>query len=59
MEDIKVVYVEAVLMPNLELIHYGKSLGFISKEQQKLVEAKATKLTKGGEPVIALGKNIA
>lgn len=31
--DIKVVYVEAVFMPNGELIRYGKSLGF-----QKTVE---------------------
>jgi hypothetical protein len=27
-EDIKIVYVEAVFMPNGELLRYGKSLGF-------------------------------
>lgn len=54
-----VVYIEAVLMDNGEVIHYGKSLGFINKRQQELVDAEATKLTKGNEIVIALGEEVA
>ena len=57
MEDIKVVYIEAVLMPNGEVIHFGKSLGFLSDRQIKLVSSGAGKMTKGGEMIVALGKN--
>lgn len=52
---ITVVYVECVLMPNKEVIHFGKSLGFVSDRQAEMVESGACKLTKGSEPVIALG----
>lgn len=57
MEDIKVVCLEAILMPNGEVMHFGKSLGFVSKKQMELVEAGATKLTRGGEVVVAMGAN--
>lgn len=59
MDGIKVVYVEAVLMPNGEVIHFGKTLGFANKRQIDLVEKGATKITKGGEAVIALGEQVA
>ena len=55
----KTVYVEAVLMANGEVIHYGKTLGFISKEQENLVESGKAKLTKSNEVVVAVGKNVA
>jgi hypothetical protein len=58
MEYPKIVYVEAVLMENGELIHYGQSLGFINARQKKLVESDgAAKLAKGGETIVAIGKN--
>lgn len=57
--DIKIVYVEAALMPNNELIHMGKSLGYINEEQRKLVEAGASKLTKGSQIVVAIRPNVA
>ena len=50
----EIVYIEAVLMDNDELIHFGKSLGFISKKQRELIEAGATRLTKGSEPVVSI-----
>ena len=55
----KVVYLEAVLMANGEVLHYGKSLGFVNKRQGDLVESGATKLTKGNEVVIAVNNNVA
>lgn len=55
----KIVYIEAVLMDNNELIHFGKSLGTISKEQRELVENEATKLTKGNEIVVAIKSQVA
>jgi len=57
--DLKIVYLEAVLMPNGELLHYGKSLGFVDKQQAKLVEGGACKITKGKEPIVAIRPNIA
>ncbi len=54
-----VVYVECVLMGNGEVIHYGKTLGFCKEKQIDLVEAEATKLTRGKEIVVALGDNVA
>lgn len=56
MENITVVYLEAVLMANGEVLHFGKSLGYAGKRQIEMVEAGATKLTKGGEVVIAIGE---
>lgn len=56
--DIKIVYVEAALMPNNELIHFGKSLGYISSEQRKLVDSGANKLTRGKEDVVAISPNV-
>ena len=56
MENPIIVYLEACLMPNGEVIHFGKSLGFISDKQKELVESGATKLTRGKEIVIAVGK---
>ena len=55
--DIKIVYVEAVLMPNNEVLHMGKSLGYVSDRQHELVESGACKLTRGKEPVVNLGKS--
>lgn len=55
----EIVYLEAVLMPNGELIHFGKSLGFTSEEQRELVEKGATKLTKGKEKVVAISPKVA
>ena len=49
-----IVLVEGVLLENGEVIHYGKSLGFINKKQKKLVEAGATKYPRGNEPVVAV-----
>lgn len=57
MDDIKVVYVEAILMQNGEVLHLGKTLGYVSERQAKLVESGACKITKGGEPIINIGKN--
>lgn len=48
------VYVEAVVMPNDEVISFGKSLGFISKAQRDLIESGAYKQAKNGDIVIAL-----
>lgn len=55
----KVVYLEAVLMANGEIIHYGKSLGVISEKQQELVEAGATKIARGKEIIVAIGDQVA
>lgn len=55
----KVVYIEAVLMDNNEVIAHGNTLGFINKEQKGLVENEATKLTKGHEVIVALGEHTA
>lgn len=56
----ELVYIEALLMDNDELIHNGKTLGFISKKQRKLVDSKgACKLTKGKEPIVAIAPNVA
>jgi hypothetical protein len=53
-----VVYIEAVLMDNGELLHFGKSLGYVSKRQHEMVDSGACKLTRGKEPVVAIGKNV-
>lgn len=50
----KVVYIEAVLMANNELIHFGKSLGFVSDRQKKLVESGACKMARGKEPIVMI-----
>ena len=55
----KVVYVEAVLMGNREVIHYGKTLGYINEKQLSLVEGEATKLARGNEVIIAINDNVA
>jgi len=54
-----VVLLEAVLMENGEVLHYGKSLGFVNKEQSDLVEKGATKRSRGNEIVVAIGKKVA
>jgi hypothetical protein len=54
-----VVSLEAVLMANGEVLHYGKSLGFVSEKEMDLVESGATKLARGGEIMVALGDNVA
>lgn len=51
----KIVYVECALMPNNELIHFGKTLGFVSDRQAEMVKKGASKLTKGSEPIVAIG----
>lgn len=55
----KVVFVEAVLMDNREVISMGQTLGFVNKRQQELVENGACKIAKGGEAIIHLGENTA
>ena len=50
----EIVYLEVVLMPNNEIIHFGKTLGFITKEQRELLDAGAQKITKGKEPIVCL-----
>lgn len=57
--DIKIVYVEAALMPNNELIHMGQTLGYINEKQRKLVDSGANKLTRGNEVVVAIRPNVA
>ena len=54
-----VVHLEAVLMENGEVIHFGKSLGYINKRQKDLVQSGATKLARGNEIVIAVGEAVA
>ena len=54
-----VVYVEGALMEEGEVLHYGKRIGRINDKQRELIEAGATKLTRGNEIVVALGKNTA
>ncbi len=55
----EVVYIEAVLMDNDELIHFGKSLGFINKKQRDLIKKGANKITKGKEVVVAIAPQVA
>lgn len=55
----KVVLIEGVVMANGEFVHYGKSLGYMNKEQQRRLEAGAGKLARGGEAIIALGEETA
>jgi len=55
----KCIYIEAVVMENGEVLHYGKSLGFICDKQMELIKAGATKIVRGNEIVIALWDNIA
>lgn len=51
----EIVYIEAVLMDNDELIHMGKTLGFIGKRQRELVDSKgAGKMSKGGITVVEI-----
>jgi len=59
MENIKIVLIEAVLMSNGELIHYGRSLGFIGKKQSERVQANATKIARGREMIVALNPEVA
>ena len=50
----KVVQLEAVLMEDGEVIHYGKSLGFICKRQRELIEAGANKISRPNVDMIAI-----
>ena len=54
-----VVLIEGVIMANGELIHYGRSLGFVNEKQLELLETGANKTARGHEPIIALGDNTA
>jgi hypothetical protein len=57
MKNIKgptIVYVEAVLMPNREVIHYGKSLGLVNKRQLEMVAQDVCGHTKGEEKIIVI-----
>lgn len=54
-----IVLLEAALMENGEVIHFGKSLGYINKKQLDLVEKGATKTARGNEPIVAIGSNVA
>ena len=51
------VLLEAVLMGNGEVIHYGKLLGFVNKKQLDLFENEVTKLSRGNKIVVAVRKN--
>lgn len=55
----KVVLLEAVVMGNGEVIHFGQSLGFINQRQKQLLEKRASKIARGKEPIVALGDNVA
>jgi hypothetical protein len=55
----KIVYLEGVLMENNEIIHFGKSLGFINKRQLEMLENGSNKITKGKEPVVAVNNKVA
>lgn len=55
----KIVLVEGALMANGEFIHFGKSLGWINERQRELVENGASKMARGTEIIIALGKEVA
>lgn len=55
----KVVLLEAVAMANGEIIHFGKSLGFMNKRQVELLESGAHKIARGDEPVVAVGEAVA
>lgn len=57
--NIKIVYIEAALMPNNELIHFGKSIGYINEKQRELIDSGANKLTRGREAVVAIRPNVA
>lgn len=57
--DIKIVYVEAVLMPNNELIHMGQTIGYINEKQRELIDSGANKSTRGNEVVVAIRPNVA
>ena len=52
----EIVHIEAVLMENNELIHMGKSLGFIGNRQRKLVDSGAGKLSKWNETIVEIQK---
>lgn len=54
-----VVHLEAVVMENGEVIHYGKSLGFINQRQRDLLEKGAHKTARGGEAMVAVGEEVA
>ena len=54
-----VVLLEAALMANGEVIHFGKTLGFINERQRELVENGASKTARGGEIVVAVGEAVA
>ena len=53
------VMLEAALMENGEVIHYGKTLGYIGKKQRELIESRATKLSRPNVVVVALGDRTA
>ena len=55
----KMVMLEAALMPNGEVMHYGQSLGFINAEQKRLIKSGAHKQSRGRECVIALSPSVA
>lgn len=54
MEYPKVVLIQAVAMANGEFIHYGNSLGFMSRKQIKLLESGTCKISRGNEAVVEI-----
>lgn len=51
----KLIYIEAILMDNNELIHMGKSLGSVSERQRELVESNGGgKMSKGGVTIVEI-----
>lgn len=55
-KNMEIVYIEAVLMDNREVIHMGKIIGKIGRRQLELINNGATKLTKGHEKIVAISK---
>lgn len=49
--DILIVYLEAALMPNNEVLHLGKSLGYISDRQRELVTFGVNKTVKNAKVI--------
>lgn len=48
------VLLSAAVMANGEVLHYGKSLGMLSKREMDLLESGACKTAKGGEPIVGI-----
>lgn len=54
----EIVYLQAVLMPNGEVIHFGKTLGFLNEREWKRIREGNAKLTSAGNVVVELGDHV-